>query len=294
MKTIAIPAAMIRDCGVRWTGFAADGPGSHRSPYPGLFGPELTDGEDDQALEDEEGGAQRREEGATPRPGQHPHRELLDPQPLADRELQRLDLREVRRVALPEQRHHPPVGGSHAAGRVGESLSGRGAEEEAEDVRADPPGDRRTVVLAARRRGIAVAGADHQVGPVFGDLLEQPHHLDRRVLAVGVEVGAEVIAVAQGVQVAGLKRRPESLVEGQRCDDRPGLAGELGGGVLGAVVDHEDVGVGEAAVDPGDDGRDRALLVQRRDEDERSHQPILPRREIPVGTASPVTRLALC
>ena len=54
--------------------------------------------------------------------------------PCAHRPLQRLDLGEVGRVAVAEQRHHPAVGGAHAAGRVGEALPGGEAEEEAEDV----------------------------------------------------------------------------------------------------------------------------------------------------------------
>jgi hypothetical protein len=60
-----------------------------------------------------------------------------------------------------------------------------------------------------------VAGADHQVGAVGGHLGEQAGDLLGRVLAVGVEVGAGVVAVTQRVEVAGLQRRPEALVEGQ-------------------------------------------------------------------------------
>ena len=209
--------------------------------------------------------------------------------PCAHRELQRLDLGEVGRVVLAEQRHHPPVRRPHAARRVGEALPRRQGEEEAEDAGPDPPRERRLVVVASSGlappppAAVAVARADHQVGAVGVDLLQQPRHLGRRVLAVGVEVRAEVVALAQRVEVAGLQRRPEALVEGQRGDQRAGLARPRRGRVGRAVVDDEHVGPGQALAHVGDHLRDRGLLVPGRDEDQRPH----PRRFSHAGRRPP-------
>ncbi len=283
MKTIAIAAARIRVCEVRWTFgscAAASSDRVHRSAST-RRGRNWPTSSTISALEDEEGRAQRRQEGAAAGPLQHPHRHLLHPQPLPHRQLQRLDLGEVRRVVLAEQRHHPPVGRPHPARRVGEALPRRQRQEEAEDAGADPPRDRRPVVVALRlrRAALAVARPDHQVGPPRRHLLQQPRHLRRRVLAVGVEVGAAVVALAQRVEVAGLQRRPQPLVEGQRGDERARLARPRArsrrssrrrprarrrpGRCLAHVPDHL---------------RDRVLLVPGRDEDQRSHPPILPCR----------------
>ena len=237
---------MIRVCEVRWTGRSLRPRRrrrAHRSASA-LARLELADQQHDEALEDEEGRAQRGQEGAAAGPLQHPHRHLLDPQPLAHRQLQRLDLGEVGRVVLAEQAHHPAVGGAHAAGRVGEALARRQGQEEAEDAGADPPREGRLVVVALGLRcvRVAVARADHQVGAVGFDLLQQARDLGGRVLAVGVEVGAEVVALAQRVEVAGLQRRAEPLVEGQGGDEDARLARPRRGRVGRAVVDDEDVG----------------------------------------------------
>ena len=108
------------------------------------------------------------------------------------------------------------------------------------------------------------------------DLVQQPRDLDRRMLAVGVEVGAAVVALAQGVEVAGLQRRPQALVEGQGGDEDAALAGARRGRVGRAVVDDEDVGAGDVLAHVGDDGGQRGLLVPGGDEDESPHAPILP------------------
>jgi hypothetical protein len=265
MKRIASAAAMTRVRAVRltWSACAA--------------WLELADEEDDDALEDEEGRAQRGQERAAAGPLQHPHRHLLDPQPLAHRQLQRLDLGEVGRVVLAEQRHHAAVGGAHAAGRVGEALAGRQGEEQAEDVDADLAGEGRLVVLAlelgARQRLglLRITGADHEVGAVGLHLGKDPRDLGGRMLAVGVQVGTEVVALAQRVEVAGLQRRAEALVEGQRRDQHAGRLGPRRGRVGRPVVDDEDVGAGQVGADVGDHGVDRRLLVPGRDEDESPH-----------------------
>ena len=97
------------------------------------------------------------------------------------------------------------------------------------------------------------------------------------MLPVGVEVGAEVIALAQRVEVAGLQRRSQALVEGQRGDGGARLAGPRGGLVGRAVVDDEHVGAGQALAHVGDHGGDRVGLVPGGDEDQRPHAAILPR-----------------
>ena len=302
MKRIASAAAMIRVCAVRltWSACAArivsalivpSPPRARRSSLRlGVARLELADQDHDQALEDEEGRAQRGEERGAAGPLEHPHRHLLDPQSLAHRQLQRLDLGEVGRVVLAEELHHPAVGGAHAAGRVGEALAGRQGEEDAEDVDPDPPGPGRAVVLAlglgaGQRLGLLrVARADHQVGAVGFDLGQEARHLGGRVLAVGVEVGAAVVALAQRPEVAGLQRRAEPLVEGHRRDQDAGGARPLGGRVGRAVVDDEDVGRGQVGADVGDHRVDRGLLVPGRDEDESPQRAtIVPRA--PLATA---------
>ena len=68
--------------------------------------------------------------------------------------------------------------------------------------------------------GRGEAGADHDVGGV--EPLEQPREVARVVLAVGVDLHRDVVAVAQGVAVAGAHRAAHAEVEGQRADRRAG------------------------------------------------------------------------
>ena len=227
MKKIAITAATIRVCEVRWTWVvspAASGQGPHRSASA-CRGRNWPTSRTTTPLKMKKAERTRGEEGAAAGPLQHPHRHLLDPQPLAHRQLQRLDLGEVGRVVLAEQRHHPAVGRPHAAGRVGEALPRRQGEEEAEDAGPDPPREGRPVVVAwpttAPDRGSASRSPGRRGRLHLG---EQARHLLGRVLAVGVEVGAGVVALAQRVEVAGLQRRAEALVEGQGGDQGAGLA----------------------------------------------------------------------
>src|ERR1700760_4335401 len=167
MKRIASTAAMTRVRGVRltwsaWTArdrspaFIAASPPS--SLGLGVARLELADKDHDQSLEDEEGRAHRGQERAAAGPLEHPHRYLLDPQALAPRQLQGLDLGEVGRVVLAEELHHPAVGGAHAAGGVGEALAGRQGEHEAEDVDPDTPRPGRPVVLPLDPRRVLGAG----------------------------------------------------------------------------------------------------------------------------------------
>ena len=110
------------------------------------------------------------------------------------------------------------------------------------------------------------------------------------MLAVGVEVGAAVVALAQRVEVAGLQGRAEPLVEGQRGDQRAGLARPRGGRVGRAVVDDEQVGPGHVLADVADHLGDRGLLVPGRNEDESSHQgdsPTTVAGAVPPRTAAP-------
>jgi len=116
------------------------------------------------------------------------------------------------------------------------------------------------------------------------DLRQQARHLCRRVLAVGVEVGAAVVALAQGIEVARLQRRAEPLVEGEGGDEDAALARPRRRRVGRAVVDDEDVGPWEVLADVGDDRGDRGLLVPGRDEDKSSHtadSPTWPSRRRP-------------
>ena len=67
------------------------------------------------------------------------------------------------------------------------------------------------------------------------------------MLAVGVDLHRDVVAVAQRVAVAGAHGAADAEVEGQPAHQRAGGRGPLGGGVAGAVVDDEDVDAGQAA-----------------------------------------------
>ena len=88
------------------------------------------------------------------------------------------------------------------------------------------------------------------------------------MLAVGIDLDGDVVAVVPGVLVARLYGSADAEVEGQLQHDRAGLAGHLRGGVARAVVDHSDVDVGALALDRTDHISHRAGLVERGDDRE--------------------------
>ena len=152
-----------------------------------------------------------------------------------------------------------------ARGRVGEVTADEGADDPAEDAHAEAAG------RADRVRDRAAGGetaADHEVraGVEAGHQLP---HLGGVVLAVGVELDRAVVVVADGVAEAGLQRTADAEVERQRQHRGAGLGGDVRGGVARAVVDDEHVEVRQLAREVLEDARQRRLLVERGDDDER-------------------------
>jgi hypothetical protein len=143
--------------------------------------------------------------------------------------------------------HEPEQGGE---GQVAEAALGQHAP--------DLPGE---------------AGADHVVGPALQDGGDQPLQLARVVLAVGVAEGDRDRAPLDGRGQPQAHRRPQPAVGCHREHGRARGGGQLGGAVVGAVVDHQ--AVDPAAQDqrrhPGHHGRDRRLLVMGRQE--HHHRP---------------------
>ena len=81
------------------------------------------------------------------------------------------------------------------------------------------------------------------------------------MLAVGIDLRGQVVAVALRVLVPGLHRAADAEVERVPEHGRPRPLGLLGRPVGGAVVDDEDVEVRALLVDRRHDPRDRLLLV---------------------------------
>ena len=88
------------------------------------------------------------------------------------------------------------------------------------------------------------------------------------VLAVAVDLGGDVVAVAERVLEAGLHRAPDPGVERMAQDHRAAGLG-LGRAVVGrAVVDHDDVEARRLAMDLTHHPADHPLLVVGRDDRE--------------------------
>src|SRR5262249_56217399 len=80
---------------------------------------------------------------------------------------------------------------------------------------------------------------------------------------------AERVAVIQRVAVAGPDPGGKAAVRLERDHLGPALPGDLGGPVARAVVNDEDVGVGQTRVELVEHGGKVVLLVPGRKEDER-------------------------
>ena len=104
--------------------------------------------------------------------------------------------------------------------------------------------------------------ADHDVG--VGEAVEHPIEIGGIVLAVGVDLGHCLIAVAPGEEERGAHGTPDSHVERQRHHRGARLGGQCGGGIGRAVVHHEDVRVGSVLTNLHDDVGYRPLLVPGR------------------------------
>ena len=90
------------------------------------------------------------------------------------------------------------------------------------------------------------ARADGHVALVGAHHASIRAQLGRGVLAVGVEAAAVVVAAVGGAAVALGDALAQPAVLGEAHDLRAALAGDLGGRVGGAVVDHEHVDVGQS------------------------------------------------
>ena len=88
------------------------------------------------------------------------------------------------------------------------------------------------------------------------------------MLAVGIDLDGDVVAVVPRVLVARLHGTADAEVEGQLQHDRAGLAGHLRGGVARAVVHDGDVNVGPLALDRADHIAHGARLVEGGDDRE--------------------------
>ena len=73
------------------------------------------------------------------------------------------------------------------------------------------------------------------------DRLDDRGELRRIVLAVAVDADSEVEVVLERVAEAGLHGAADAEVERQAQHPRAGCARDLGGAVVRAVVDHEDL-----------------------------------------------------
>ena len=85
------------------------------------------------------------------------------------------------------------------------------------------------------------ARPDGDVALARADALEQQLQLRRRVLAVGVDASAQVVAVREGVVVSGRDPCLETPIHPEREHLCAVLARNVGGPVRRAVVHDEDV-----------------------------------------------------
>ena len=190
--------------------------------------------------------------------GVHPHRHLVDPQPVRVQHQDRLDLGVVVRVVAREQLDPAPVRHPEAGGRIADPLAADRGQDDREDQVADPAAERHLVA------GIAAvaAAADHVRLVARGlELGQQIAQVGGLVLAVSVDLGGDVVGVPERVLEAGLHRAADPGVEGMAQDDRAAVLG-LGRGLVGrAVVDHHDVEVGGVAADLAHHAAHHPLLV---------------------------------
>jgi len=151
-----------------------------------------------------------------------------------------------------------------SAGAIGGDRSLQPFDERAEHVNAGHPGERLAVLDVAHE-----PAADDQIAVGVNQLVDQPSHFARPMLAVAVDLDGDVVIVKVGVAVAGLHRAADAEVERQ-ADHLRVLAG-LPGGVVGApVVDEEDVERREMLMNPANQLPDGRPLVVGRHDDQAS------------------------
>ncbi len=112
------------------------------------------------------------------------------------------------------------------------------------------------------------AGADHHVRLV--ESAEQGVQVARIMLTVGIDLDDDVVVTPLREAEPRAHRTPDAQVAGQRQDRCAGPAGDTGGVIGRAVVDHKHVRVRSHLAHFFDDVADRRLFVPRRDDDEQS------------------------
>jgi hypothetical protein len=120
--------------------------------------------------------------------------------------------------------------------------------------------------------GGVVARAEREVALVRPDRVEQTRQFGGGMLAVGIQVRAEVVVVSLRVEVAGVQRGPQPLIEGVHGHEGSSAAGALGGAVGRTVVDDQHVNAGQALAHVEDDVAYGLLFVPSRNEYECSHE----------------------
>ena len=115
-------------------------------------------------------------------------------------------------------------------------------------------------IPSSRASVVGLGLAEHAGAVGDGDLagehrLDEPLHLRRQVLAVGVERDHDLGAGVGHQPVAGAQRGAAAAVDEVARDHRAVLGGDLAGAVARAVVDHEDGGLDSAHLgrDPVED-----------------------------------------
>jgi hypothetical protein len=148
-----------------------------------------------------------------------------------------LDLRIVVRVVAREQRNRAPVGEPEAGRGIGHPLAHDQRQEPGEDPDASAPRGGRLVAGL-----LGEAGAEDEVHRVIrSERIGQALDLRGIVLTIPVHLDGEVVPVVVGVAVARLHCAADAEVERHPQDRGPGVLGDRGGGVRGAVVDDEHV-----------------------------------------------------
>ena len=202
--------------------------------------------------------------GATGGAGPHRHGLLGDPAARACRDHEGLHgVTEVLgRVVLGEERDRPSVGDTEPRGDVGEPGPRQAREHPGEQHHG--PAARAADHVGVVRLG--EAGADHHVGAV--QPVDEVGQEAGIVLPVGVDLHGHVVAVAQGVAVAGPHGTAHAEVERQPAHGGPGRRRHLGRAVGGAVVDDQQVRPRDARVDLPQGLGDARLLVPCGHDDE--------------------------
>src|SRR5919109_3197808 len=193
---------------------------------------------------------------------------LLDGEARVDEPQEALHLRRAGRIRLCEDRERGRGRGEHAARGISERTAELEPERTPEQAGAEPPCGARLVAI----RRVALAGdearPDRDVAFARADAIQQATELLRRMLSIRVDSPAEGVVLPRRILVAGGDDGRQAAVLGEAEHIRAPLPRELGGSILRAVVDNEDVRFGKLFAQLVQDSRKRFLLVESGDEDD--------------------------